>query len=361
MIDSAMKTTSSMFRPATRLLIICAGLLLAASIGQGGTSRPVGYVIQSVPAGQTRSFSVPLDAPASNLANSVGLLTGVGAGYLENTNANWVVGAFSTTEAPYFVRLASGPSAGRLFRIVNPENTATRLYVASDGIDIESLGITAGTQYEIIPADTLSSLFGTSSSGSPLLQGANDPLQADLVQVWGGASWINFYYNTDWGRWARDRDFQPSPSRDNFLLRPDRGIMITRRANTDLNLAILGRVLVQPPQAYHSRNANALTFLATMQAMDTTLGDLALQSNDRTHNWLGGSDADQADLLLVWAGASWFSFYYNTDNNQWERVDEAGISRNDYVIKAGTPVFVQRREAGETVQDVTIEFPAIGG
>jgi hypothetical protein len=304
---------------------------------------------------------VPLDAPASNLADSVGLLTGSGAGYLENTHANWVAGAFSTSAAPYYIRLASGPAAGRLFRIVNPANTATRLYVASDGIDIAALGITAGTQYEIIPADTLSSLFGTTSSGSPLIHGANDPLQADLVQVWGGASWINFYYNTDWGRWARDRDFQTSPSRDNFLLRPDRGIMISRRANTDLNLSILGRVLVQPPQAYHARSANALTFLATMQATDTTLGELALQSSERTHDWLGASDPAEADLLLVWAGASWFTFYFNTENNQWQRVDETPTNRNNYVIKAGTPVFVQRRVAGDSVQDVTIEFPAIGG
>ena len=236
--------------------------------------------------------------------------------------------------------------------------------MADDGVDLVALGIETGSNgatYEIIPADTLATLFGTADDDSLLLQGAGEALQADLVQVWGGASWINFYFNTDWGRWARDLDVEGSPSRNTFLLRPDRGVMITRRGATDLEIAVVGRVLVTPPRAVHARTQNALSFLATMQATDTTLGELALQTENRSHAWLGSADPAQADLLVVWAGASWFSFYFNSDSGHWQRVGETDTNRDSYVIKAGTPVFVQRREAGSTTEDKTIRFPAVGG
>lgn len=319
--------------------------------------------MQTIPAGQTRSFSVPLDAPASSLGDSVGLITDVGENWLENAAADWVPGVFSSPEYPYFLRLTSGAQSGRLFRIINPANTATRIYVADDGVDLLTLAIETGENgagYEIIPADTLATLFGTAGEGNLMLQGGETALEADLVQVWGGASWINFYFNTARDRWARDLDSAASPSRDHFLLRPDRGVMITRRGGSDLNIPTIGRVLISPPRAVHSRTENALTFLATMQAMDTTLGELALQTESRTHAWKSAADPTEADLLVVWAGASWFSFYFNSESGHWQRSDETDTNRDGFVIKAGTPIFVQRRDAGETAADKTIQFPSIG-
>lgn len=329
-----------------------------------GVSRPIGYLAQTIPAGQTRSVSVPFDPDASSLANTVGRLTAVGADYLENSGAAWVPGAFSTPAAPYFVRLTSGAHAGRLFRIVAPANTATRIYVDDDGVGLATLGLetgASGTAFEIVPGDTLASFFGTTTGGGSLIvQGAGDALQADLVQVWGGAAWLNFYYNTAWGRWARDIDGITDPSRDHFLLRGDRGIMITRRGATPLDLIVGGRVLVTSQRAAHTRTDNALTFLATMQAGDTTLGQLALQNSDRTAGWRSSADSTQADLLLVWSGATWFSFFHNNVAGHWQRVGDSMPNRDDFVIAVGTPVFVQRRGAATAAADVTVSFPAPG-
>jgi hypothetical protein len=58
--------------------------------------------------------------------------------------------------------------------------------------------------------------------------------------------------------------------------------MLTRRGTNPLTLAVVGRVLATPQRAVHARSENALTFLATMQAGDTTLGALALQNSTRT-------------------------------------------------------------------------------
>jgi len=128
-----------------------------------------------------------------------------------------------------------------------------------------------------------------------------------------------------------------------------------------LEIAVVGRVAVTPPRLVHTRTPNAFTFLATMQATDITLGELALQNVSRSQDWLGASTPDEADLVVVWDGDSWFSYYYNTTNNHWQRVDELGTDRDGYVIKAGTPVFVQRRQAGLTSEELTLRFPSIGG
>ncbi len=332
-------------------------------LAQEARSRPVGFLVQTIPALQTRSFSIPFDSDVTSLASAVGKLTAVGSNYFENAAATWTPGAFSSVDAPYFVRLTSGPHTGRSFRIISPANTATRLTVADDGLGLESLNLaigTNGTRFEIIPGDTLASFFGTATPVNTLvLQGGAEPLAADIVQIWGGAAWLNFYYNTTWQRWARDSDLVSDPSRNGFLLRSDRGLMITRRGSTPLELAVVGRVLNTPQRAFHTRLDNALTFLATMQAGDVTLGALALQSSTRSLNWKGAADAANADLLLVWSGATWFSFFYNTTVGHWQLVGDPD-NRDGFSISAGTPVFVQRRGTGTSSADKTIAFPVPG-
>lgn len=349
--------------PSRILLSLLAVVLAPFSFAQDGYTRPVGFLVLTVPAGQTRSFSIPFDADLSSLPATTGRLTAVGANYVENSAANWPAGAFSAPASPYILRLTSGANSGRSFRIVAPANTATRLYVADDGLGLASLALAtgaAGTRYEILPGDTLGTFFGTGTEDDPLvLQGAEDPTLADIVQVWGGAAWLNFYFNTAWQRWARDTDLVGDTSRNAFLLRADRGFMITRRGATALEFTVTGRVLGSPQRAFHSRQQNALTFLAPMQVSDTTLGDLAMQSTERSVDWRGAADWNDADLLIVWSGATWFSFFYNTTAQQWQRVGDPA-DRNGYVIRAGMPVFVQRRAAGTSADAKTLNFPAPG-
>ena len=332
------------------------------SLAQEAVSRAVGYLVQSIPAGQSRSFSIPFDPDASSLPGASGRLTAVGPNYIENSGANWTPGAYSTSAAPYFVRITSGAEEGRTFRITSPANTSTRLYVDDDGLGLEKLSLAtgdAGTTFEVIPADTLATFFGTTLlPDSLVLQGAGDPTQADLVQVWSGTAWLSFYYNTAWRRWARDTDVQGDPSRDDFFLRPDRGLMITRRGSTSLELAVIGRVLGTPQRAVHARTDNALTFLATMQPGDITLGQLRLQASDRSAGWRSSNDPSKADLLSVWSGATWLSFFYNDAAGYWQRVGDTSENRDGFVVRAGVPVFIQRRAAAQSVADRTIVFPA---
>jgi hypothetical protein len=170
---------------------------------------------------------------------------------------------------------------------------------------------------------------------------------------------LNFYYNTTWQRWARDSDVQASPTRNHFLLRPDRGLMITRRDTTPLEIAVLGRVLNTPQRAFHVRSGAALTFLATMQPSDITLGALALQTTAHSTAWRGDADPANADLIHVWGGASWLRFYFNSATGHWQRVGDP-VNRDTFIIRAGVPVFVQRLGTGTSADEKTIIFPTPG-
>jgi len=350
--------------------LVWAALVSAAAFPVAGSaqevkSRPVGFLMQTIPAGQTRSFSVPFDADVSSQKDTVGRLSAVGATWLECAGAHWVPGAFSVAASPYFVRLTSGAQAGRVYAVTTMPNTATRLLLDTEGVDLTTLGLelgVLGASFEIIPGDTLATFFGSDVVGSELVvQGGTDPHAADLIQIWNGTVWLHYYFNTTWHRWSLDTDTITDAPRDPVVLRADRGLLITRRGNTSLDLAVVGRVLAVPQRAMHLRTENGRTFLATMQTGDVTLGALALQNSDRAPGWRASADAAQADLLAIWSGATWFSFYYNDQVGHWQRVGEPTGNRDAFVINAGTPLWVQRRTAASGLAERTLVFPPSGG
>jgi hypothetical protein len=270
-----------------------------------------------------------------------------------------VAGAFSSAGSPYAVRFTTGGAAGRIFLVSSTANTASRLYLETDGLDLTSLGIAVGSSFELLPADTLATFFGSNAPGDTLVvQGGADARSADLVQVWAGSGWRAYYFNSLWNRWAQDSDTAVDPGRNNVLLRPDRGLMITRRGDTPLVLAVVGRVLAVPHRAVQLGAEGARSLMATMQPGDVTLAGLGLQRSDRAAGWRSSSDPAQADILSVWSGATWLNFFYNDAAGYWQRVGDSSQSRDGFVIRAGVPVFVQRRAAAPSAVDRTIVFPA---
>lgn len=357
-----MKTSNPALSAVFALTLALVLALNCSLLGQGAVSRPVGYLVQTIPAGQTASFSVPFDPDVSSRPNVARRVTAVGASYIESDGAAWSPGDFSAPSFPYSVRFTSGQAAGRIFLVSSTVNTASRLYLETDGIDLTSLKIevgAAGASFEVLPADTLATFFGGNTLGDPLVvQGGTEPRGADLVQLWAGSVWKRYYFNTLWNRWALDSDAEGDLGRNNVLLRPDRGIMITRRGDTPLTVAVVGRVLATPHKAVQFSGENLQSLLATMQPSDITLGSLALQRSDRVAGWRSSSDPSLADILSVWSGATWLSFFYNNSAGCWQRVGDSGSNRDGFVIRSGMPVFVQRRPATTSGVDNTIVFPA---
>lgn len=296
----------------------------------------------TVPSGQTRSIALPLLHEAIGAGAMRGKVGSVGANYLDVPGANWAAGGFNNAATPYYLRIRSGASAGRTAMVSATPNTDSRVFVGSDGVDLNLAGgPAAGDAYELVLADTLSSLFGSGT-----LQGGPDANSADNVLVWANTSWTTYYYNTTNSRWQRSTDTVASPTRDNFVLRPDRGIMITRRAPSALTFYVTGRVPEVGGRPVHSRPGT--TFLNLAIPADITIGDLAV--NTRVAGWKTAADAAAsatADRLQVWGNTSWIIYYLNTSGS-WQRTTDvpASPSRNGIVIPAGRPVMITRIDAG---------------
>lgn len=318
------------------LLLIAVGLLSSA-ISQAVTeaySPPIGGVTLSVPASQTRSLTLPLLHAPVGAGAVIGTLTGVGSNYIDAAGANWTPGALSAAANPYYLRIKTGSSAGRVMIVTTTANTDSRVYVNNDGLDLTVSGPVNGDAYELVLADTLLSFFGAST-----LTGGATADVADNVLIWGGASWQTYYYNTTRSRW--ELRGLTSLSANNVVLRPDRGFMITRRAATELKMYVSGRVPDLQPKYFHSRSG--VTFLSSgippTQASTQTLGALSLQT--RAEGWLSGTSVSDADSIQVWGGASWQKYYYSSANNRWQLQGLPTLSANNADL-TNRPIMIRR-------------------
>lgn len=324
-------------------------LMLPAPAAAQAASSPVeGVITFVVPAGQARTLSLPLLATPAGSGRVRGRLSAVGADYVESLGAGWLPGFYSDPAAPYLLRLTSGAAAGRFFVVAALANTGTRLFVQNDGTPLDGLGIKVGEDgdhYELLPADTLASLFGTD-----LLAGATTSTVADNVQLWqAGMTASTYYFNTTRARWELSTDTASSPSRDHVVLRPDRGLLVRRRAATELVLRLTGRLTTTGFHSTHLRSG--ATLAAPGFPLATTLGELALQAPDRIAGWQGAAatttPVTAADTVQVWSGTTWTAFYYDTGKQRWQRMGDAtGADRNGFEIGAGQPVLIQRRNSG---------------
>lgn len=310
-------------------------------------SPPVGGMTINATAGQTISVALPLLHASVGSGAIVGKISAVGSNYIDVVGANWTAGGFSAVANPYYLRITSGASAGRVMPISTTANTATRLNVVNDGVDLTaSGGPVAGDGYEIVLADTLFSMFGANT-----LQGGPDMASSDNVQIWGGASWQIFYYNTTRNRW--ERNGFPNINANNVLVRPDRGFIITRRASTTLTMHVSGRVPTLAPVYFHSRAGS--TFLSSGVPVTQTLAQLGL--NTRAAGWVSGTSIATSDTIQVWGGASWQIFFYHSGNNRWQRDGFPNINANS-VNLSGRPFVVRRlNPASATDSLLTMSLP----
>ena len=326
--------------------------LAATSLTATSYSPPAGGMTISVPTGLTQHVSLPLLHAAVGPGAIRGRIDSVGTSTINVPTAGWTAAAFSDPANPYYVRILSGSAAGRLYLVTTAANTATQLNVFNEGTDLAQQGITTGASgdvYELVLGDTLLSLFGTTT-----LQGGPDAVSADNVQVWGGASWSVFYFNTTRGRWELDTDNAGTPSRNNIVLRPDRGIMIARRAAANLNIVVTGRVPEVAPKLTHLRPGFSSLSLGVPASV--SLGALSLQT--RASGWQSGTSstaATSADLIQVWGGASFLTFYFDSTNAQWQLLGELPVvNRGSFVVPAGRPVMIRRANAASTVTDTFV-------
>jgi putative intracellular protease/amidase len=290
---------------------------------------PVGYMTVNIAGGTiaapvTTRFAIPLvDTPqAAGLAG--GPVASVTANTLTLASAGWADGALATAAFPYAVRILTGAQAG-LTLLVTANTTDT---VTVEGADLTTLGVVAGDRLQLVPVDTLQSLFG-----SDTLAGSTSAATADIVYL-GSQSLLGYYYNTTLGRWVRT--VGPTSDRSNIMIPPESMVTVARTAAAT-SLVFVGRVPEAPFVATVANAGN--TYLHAGFPSDTTLGGLSMQTI--LPGWLSASTASQADQLAVPTGAGWLSYYHN--GTQWVRTTGPALNRDTVSVPAGTALLISKQ------------------
>jgi uncharacterized protein (TIGR02597 family) len=320
------------------------GLLFWSVSAQGATvsTVPQGYVTISIaPSLNGTAFTItpffpPLHPTTSITGQNAGVITGVGASTITNSNGGWTASALSGVSEPYFVKINSGTAVGRIFQIT--ANTSTQLTVNTQGLDLTA-SIANGDQYEIVPGDTLSGVLGTPADG--IVGGTSAQFnanQTDKVLVNDAAGVARFYYyDTSVSQWRR---LGSATNQNNLLISPKAGMLFYRISTAPLSLTFLGKV----PNTNSQRQipTTGTTILAPYYPVDITLGNLGIHSMPLWRK-LGdaGVTLNDTDRVIIknFSTGAIQSYYY--DGTAWKRVG-SGSNQNNIVVQAGSAIYCTR-------------------
>ena len=237
-----------------------------------------------------------------------------------------LAGAWGNAASPYAIRLLSGKGSGITLPIsaVNG-NTLT---LSTQGADLTTL-VAAGDTYEILPEDTLATLFGT--GGGPFQTGAS-ATSADNLDLYAPTGVLTYFNNgVNW------RQAGTLTNQNNTLLSPGAGWIVVRRGTSALTFYLVGRV---PEVSLQSFTApGAYTLLGNPYPVSMSLGGTGFAT---ASGWQAGASASGADILELYLGNNWLTFFYN--GSYWR---QAGTLLNDntYSIPAGQIIYVDRKSS----------------
>jgi uncharacterized protein (TIGR02597 family) len=276
----------------------------------------------------TTPIALPLaDTPAATGAKR-GRIAAINGNVITVTGAGWSENALSNSAFPYQVRIISGSGAGARLGIT--ANTADTLTVT--GRDLVELGVVSGDSgdiIELVPVDTLGSLF----AGDTFLGGTN-AAEADVLTL-GESALTHYFYDTANSYWSDAET--PAGSTDNAALPPEGFFAVARRGDA-FTLRFTGAVQTSPTSIPVANSGT--TFTHSGFPVPVTLGELAL--NTSISGWATSTTAETADLVGIAAGGSWVFYFHN--GSTWQRTPGTSTtSRDDVVIRAGTPIQIFRR------------------
>ena len=306
------------------------------------TTVPVGFNTATVPAAPSSSSpsSTVVSVPFYQVADFQGAISSVdSSSAVSISGAGFTTNQFTTT--PHLARFKTGNSTGRFFIIT--ANTATQLtldtatagYTLTTGApNSTQTQVAVGNSVEIVPANTLSSLF---PSGAPFQVGASANA-ADNVLLFNGTSWETYFYNNSVNQWRRSGS---GLNQNTKVILPDQGLFIVRRATSALNLTFLGTV----PSTTEKTDipGPGSSFKANRFPVDVTLkGSTNPLNLQNLPGWLAGASANAADNVLLWNGTSWSTYFYNGTN--WRR-SGSGLVQDSTVIPLGAAMFIVRQSS----------------
>ena len=304
-------------------------LLSAASL----VSEPVGCVRVTIPAAATgESVRKVLGIPFNRASVFRGMVTSVSGSTIKAGTPAWRSGQF--VSEVHYLKFRTGPNVGRYFTVT--ANTADTLTVSAPGVVISENQV-----FEIFPAQTLGSLFGTTSV--PLQTGTSEA-SADLVRLHNGTAW-NTYFHTG-TQWQLSGG---TSSQNGTVIRPEQGIILVTNGVSPVSLALRGSVSITSEASVIPGTGEAL--VANRLPFDTTLSALKIQS---LAGWTKGASASVADNLMRWNGSSW-NVYYHT-GARWQMAGSQE-SQDGASLPAGESLLIRRRD-GSTASAAVLDTAA---
>jgi hypothetical protein len=329
----------------TWILTTLAALALGShtSIAQVATV-PGGYVTVTIAAGTgTTKSSTPISFPLLEVANVAGQVSGritaVTATTITNSGAAWTAGQLSTAATPYVLRITSGTATGRTFLLSTATaSTATTVTIDSTesiNTNLTTLGITVGASgdtYQLIPCDTISSLFGTPASTGIIAGTAIASADSLMLNINGILS--SYYFSSTLNRWTRAS--LGNPDATNVAVRPDAGVLFSRLGNTAITIVALGSVPATDRKSLI--NNSGTTYLAQGWPTDTTLLTSGIQN---TPNWTSNTVAASADTVMIMVSGQLRTYWF--DGTNWKRQAIGSPISDTQVIPSGANVMLNQR------------------
>jgi uncharacterized protein (TIGR02597 family) len=292
-------------------------------------TAPVGFTTVTIPAGEARALSLPLN----NFPVYSGVISSLSGNTIQTLNANWSTSFGPFESNPHVVRFLSGKNKGGQFRVL--ANTQETLTLNASNSEVAA-SLSAGDRYDILPVATLQSLFGSNAPG--LMHNTNSNL-ADNVVLRGAFGWLTYY--NDGAQWLRQGGGYTS--QNTVAVLPERGFLLVRRGYVHLMFTVAGAVPVTNLRA--TLPAGKVTAFGNRFPADLRLSDLKL---NQIPEWVANSEATAADCVLIYENSGWRTYYHN--GIYWLS-EEFGLDPQDPIIALGTSVLIARLAGTDAILD----------
>jgi uncharacterized protein (TIGR02597 family) len=333
----------------TKLFSYLTGVALAiGSISASAQSAsvatvPTGMITFTLGAGTATHISLPL---AQN-ATYTGSVSAVSTNSISvgDSPAPFVTN-LATPATPYFIKMLSGNEIGRVMLITGNTASSVTLDTSDNTPQTVSLitsgfNVAVGDTFEIFPGDTLSSIFGTNTSQSPLILTASTTIAtADCVSIYNTMlfRYQTYFFNTTAGCWELDGS---TANANNTIIYPYAAVTVSRLVNNaNVSLVLTGRV-AEVPVLTKTVGDNTEIVGSTGYPTNMTLSQLQFGSN-----WVTGTSAITANTVNVWnTTLGRYDTFYQLPDSTWRKLTDTTTDQSNFVIPAGTAVAVLQRSA----------------
>ena len=243
--------------------------------------------------------------------------------------------ALASFTTPHLVRVKTGALTGKFWLILSNTATTVTTKESNGGVvgvaDGDLTGLVAGDACEILPANTLASVFGSPPIASLGTGASASGATVDNVLVWNGSNFDTYFCNAA-GTWKKG-----SITSNNVVIYPDDSVFFVRKVASDLPITLMGTVpsTIERTELISAPSSVSNNFVANRFPVDMTLGTSAIET---TPGWVRNSSAGGSDTVLLWNGNTWDTYFCNL-SGLWKK---GSITSTNVSIPAGSGFFIVR-------------------